>query len=111
MSHHSESPVGSETRRIFEELTGKPWSNGAGPTGKYPRGKLSEDDSGEIAIAIAADPKTGTILIDFGKPTAWIGFTPRQAVELAEDLNRKAWELRGISPPLPLTVHKESEAN
>lgn len=88
MSHHGEYL--NELRKQF----GTPET---GPTGRYPMGKLNEDDEGEITIAVAADPKTQRIIIDLGKPVAWIGFTAEQAVELADVLTKKAWQARGIS--------------
>lgn len=84
----------------FRDMFGHP--SGLGATGQFPRGKLNKDDEGEIKVAIAAHHKRGVVVIDFGKPTAWIGFSPEQAVEIAEMLNAKAWELRGVVPPLPL---------
>ena len=89
MAHHS-SELSEEVRAL---LRGKPET---GPTGEYPHGKLTADDHGEIRIAIAADPERGVVIIEFGKPVAWIGFTPEQAVELADLIHRKAWEIRGI---------------
>lgn len=69
---------------------------GLGATGKYPNGKLDEHDEGEIKIAIAADPANRCVRIDFGKPVAFIGFTPEQAREIADMLTEKAFECRGI---------------
>ena len=71
---------------------------GLGATGRHPNGRLNADDEGEIKIAIAADPAKGVVVIDLGKPTAWVGFTPEQAVEIADLLRVKAWECRGIKP-------------
>ena len=56
---------------------------GLGPTGQYPYGKLNPDDEGEIRIAIAHDPHNRTVVIDFGKPVAWIGLPPQHAREFA----------------------------
>ena len=42
-----------------------------GPTGRFPKGKIRDDDDGELAIAITvADNK---LIIDFGKEVRWIG--------------------------------------
>jgi len=59
-----------------------------GPTGKFPDGKLTDSDEGEIAIAVGS--KDGKVVIDFGKPTAWIGFTPAQANDIADLLRKHA---------------------
>lgn len=69
-----------------------------GATGAFPRGQLCPEDEGEIRIAIAADPRTGTVLIDFGKPIASIGFSAEQASDLADLLAAKALEVRGVTP-------------
>lgn len=65
-----------------------------GATGNFPSGKLNETDEGELIIAIAADPATGTINIQFGKPVNWLGLYPHQADAIAEMLKKKADELR-----------------
>jgi len=90
MAHHGDE---SQIRRLQENLVRE---MGLGPTGKFPNGKLNDDDEGEITVAIAADKAKGVVVIDFGKPTAWIGFTPDQAVDIAEMLHAKARECRGI---------------
>lgn len=41
-----------------------------GPTGKFPQGKMNEDDEGGIAIGIT-HTSTGQVVIDFGDQ--WIG--------------------------------------
>ena len=66
-----------------------------GPTGKFPDGKISEDDDGELNIAIAADKKDGVVIMDFGKPTAWIALKPRDVYGLAEIMVNKAKEIEG----------------
>ena len=65
-----------------------------GPTGQFPEGKLNEDDEGEIRIAIGH--QDGKVVIDFGKPVAWLGFTPSQARGIAETLINHADRLDGI---------------
>jgi hypothetical protein len=53
-----------------------------GTTGEFPDGKTSEDDKGELAMAIGN--KDGLVFIDFGnKPIDWISFKPEEAVQLA----------------------------
>lgn len=61
-----------------------------GPTGKFPRGKLNEDDEGELTMGVAADG--GTVILNFGKPVAWVGLPPALARELAASLIKKADE-------------------
>ena len=65
-----------------------------GATGRYPEGKLGEHDEGEIAFAVAADPKNKKVLIDFGKPVAFLGMNPDQAIALGEVLIARGRELK-----------------
>jgi hypothetical protein len=71
---------------------------GLGATGHYPEGALDETDQGELKLAIAADPKAGKVLVNFGKPVAWFGMTPQQARELAESLRQRSYEAEGKKP-------------
>lgn len=93
--HHS-SNMDPELRRRFEEIAEE---NGEleklrrprlGATGRFPEGKLTQNDEGEIAIAIAHTDKK--VVIDFGKPIAWIGFSPQQARDIAAALTKHAEE-------------------
>lgn len=84
MAHH-----GEQIPRRFE-------LPGLGPTGEFPMGKLSDEDEGELTIAITADPKTQRVILNMGAPTAWIGFTYEQAMALSESFRDRAFELRGI---------------
>lgn len=62
---------------------------------KYPRGKYTEDDEGEITFAIAADPRNRKVVIQFGKPVAWLGLDPEDAEALGRMLITKAHEASG----------------
>jgi hypothetical protein len=53
-----------------------------GPTGDYPRGKLSEDDEGGLLLAVGHDEKRN-VKIKFGKKVAWIGLNSEQAIQFA----------------------------
>lgn len=74
-----------------------------GATGRFPQGKLNANDEGELAMAITH--KDGKVIIDFGKPTAWIGFDPQQAIQLASLL-----KMHASSIEIEKTV-KPSDAN
>ncbi len=67
-----------------------------GPTGHYPDGALNETDEGEIKIAIGIED--GKVVINFGKPVAWIGFDPRQARQIAELLRQKSHQIERNDP-------------
>lgn len=62
-----------------------------GATGRFPQGKLTPQDEGEIQFAIGE--KDGKVILDFGKATAWIGFEPEQALLIAQILQTKAYNL------------------
>lgn len=55
-----------------------------GATGQFPLGKLTPSDEGELKLAIGR--KDGKVVLVFGKPVAWIGFTAEQAREIAQML-------------------------
>ena len=55
-----------------------------GATGKFPEGKLTPHDEGEIKIAIGVEQNK--VVIHFGKEVAWIGFTREQAISIAGSL-------------------------
>jgi len=61
-----------------------------GPTGKFPMGKIDPTDEGELTIGVAADSANGTVILTFGKPTAWVGFYPAQARAMAAALLKHA---------------------
>jgi hypothetical protein len=95
MSHHSGFPFeGKENiEDFFKKKEAKPvdLKSGLGATGNFPDGKLTEHDEGEIKIGITT--KDGKVVIDFGKPVHWIGFTKEQAVRIATSLLSKAESL------------------
>lgn len=71
--------------------TFRPWNKRPyGATGKFPLGKVSDDDEGALKIGVVYDELNGIVRLDFGKPTAWIGMPPEQAVDLAKLLMRHA---------------------
>lgn len=61
-----------------------------GETGDFPKGKLNEDDEGGLRFAVGSDIKTKKVLLDFGKPIAWIGLDPSDARRLAQLLTLSA---------------------
>lgn len=64
-----------------------------GPTGKFPQGKKSEHDQGELAVAIGTDKKKGIIQIEFGTSVTWLGLTADDARALAQQLLERADDL------------------
>lgn len=92
MAHHSDDMNDTYIRALFKEAI--PVSAPFGGTGRFPLGKLSQSDEGEIQFGVAADPVKNKVVLNFGKPTAWIGFDAEQAEQLAESLLSKARLLR-----------------
>jgi hypothetical protein len=63
----------------------------AGPTGKYPEGKLTPDDDGELNIALSI--YKNRVGIAFGVPIIWIAMKPQQAVDFAQGIIKRAREI------------------
>ena len=81
--HHGDSEA---LRRLFQQVDGT-------ANRRFPQGRMGHEDDGELAYAIATDPKHKTIIVRFGKPVEWIGFSPADAVALAEQLIKRAREV------------------
>lgn len=60
----------------------------AGATGRFPHGRITKDDEGEIAMKIESDPDKGVVVIDFGKPIQWFGMTAKEVDGLCELLQK-----------------------
>ena len=65
---------------------------GLGATGEFPRGKITPEDEGELKMAVGIHPETGKVIVDFGKPVAWIGMEARDALQLANFIRKRALE-------------------
>lgn len=76
MAHHSSD--------IMNDSLMQQWTKdlGLGATGKFPEGKLTEQDEGEIKIGVTS--KDDKIIIAFGKKVNWVGLTKEQAADFAE---------------------------
>jgi hypothetical protein len=59
-----------------------------GATGEFPDGKIVKSDEGEIKIGITNIEDR--IIMSFGKPIEWIGFTKKQAKQIAFSLQSRA---------------------
>jgi len=81
MSNHGNYPT-PDMEKIQEQL---------GATRNFPQGKLVPHDEGEIRFAVGE--KEGKVVIDFGKETAWVGMFPEQAIELAQILQTRAFNI------------------
>lgn len=61
-------------------------------TKQYPRGKIFEDDEGELTLRIGVTDKT--VIIDFGKQLKWIGYDKSGAIEFAELILKHARSIK-----------------
>ena len=108
MAHHSQDADDTYIRELFKNSA--PMSAPFGGTGRFPLGKLSKSDEGEIQFGVAADAAKNKVVINFGEPTAWIGFSAEQAEQLAESLLSKAKELRASRNLMSLEEKMKPEA-
>jgi hypothetical protein len=63
---------------------------------RYPRGQLNPTDEGELRIAMAI--KGNTLVIDFGKPVAWIGLGLHEVTALRERFEEYERILKALAP-------------
>ena len=61
---------------------------------QYSQGRMSAEDDGDLAIAVGVDPQRKIIIINFGKPVAWIGLGIAETEELIEALKDKIDKLK-----------------
>jgi hypothetical protein len=78
-------------QRLREMMDSMAKAQGAGATGEFPRGHIHRTDEGELRIVVTV--QNNNVILAFGKPTAWIGFSRVEACELADLLKKRAQEL------------------
>lgn len=75
--------------RVDELRKFQPWNKRlSGATGDHPQGKLNGDDQGGLRMAIGV--KDGVLVVDFGKPVAWLALDKATALALADNLRKHA---------------------
>ncbi len=57
---------------------------------QFPEGKIRPEDEGAIKIAIGIE--NGNVIINFGKPVAWLGLPPSACMEMGRTLIKRARE-------------------
>ncbi len=82
---HHEKDVSQE---IMSALKMAEMKQDIGPTRRFPGGKLTANDEGEIAFAVGILKRK--VIINFGTPIASLGMSPKQAKQLAASLIEKA---------------------
>ena len=95
MSHHGQNLEDISTN--FKELID--YQQKINKT--YPNGKLSEQDEGALSFAVSS--MGDKVVISFGEPTSWVGFTADQAAELGVLLIKRAKEA-GIKNPITIEL-------
>lgn len=91
MSHHGNDPerdkeLSAAMKKLF---------------GEYPNGRLNPQDQGAVAVAIGHE--NGAVTMQFPKNLNWIGFTPEQAIDIAQTLVEHARRC-GCKKPLTLQL-------
>lgn len=89
MSHHGTDPIGDNPllRKLLAqaEATGDPLKDAQRRLqGEFLDGRLNQADEGAIALMVGHE--NGKVVMQFATPTAWIGFTPEQAMDIAQML-------------------------
>ena len=64
-----------------------------GATRQSPQGKLHEEDEGELKLAVGVHSKTGKVIIDLGKPVAWLAMEGKHALQFAGFIRKRALEI------------------
>jgi hypothetical protein len=93
LSHHGDQPP--KLSKQMDELLKRFVAQGSGkpPPREYPEGRIGAHDEGALVFKVAADRSTGTVIIDFNKPVAFIGLKPRDIAALVKVLIEKAREV------------------
>lgn len=111
--HHGErEPMSPELQKLFAdqrtEKVGellKRFDDERAGTAKreYTDGRISADDDGSLTFKIGADAEKNVIVIEYSKPTVWVGMQPQQAIELAQMLIKHARSI--AKEPLVMQLH------
>lgn len=62
-----------------------------GPTGKFPEGKISDDDEGELVMAVGHEE--GNVIVKLGIAVTWFGLPPPEARAFAAAIIAHAEEI------------------
>jgi hypothetical protein len=85
IEHHSPEDAANQ-RRLIDEIFGRAQR-------QWPDGRISGDDDGVTAYAIAADIQHRMVRIQFTKPMLWLGLDVKSAKALRDMLDEKLSEL------------------
>jgi hypothetical protein len=85
IQHHSPEDAANQ-KRLIDEIFGQ-------AKRQWPDGRISGDDDGVTAYAIAADHQHRLIRIQFTKPMLWLGLSVNDAKALRDMLDQKLAEM------------------
>lgn len=74
---------------------------------EYPRGRISGDDEGQTATAMAVDHQNKTLIIRYFKPIVWVGYGPDEAMQYLMMLAKHVSQL--VGKPITVSIGDESE--
>jgi len=88
MAHHGNEIFDDEQAQDKRREFIRDFMGELGATGKFPQGKLTEQDEGELMFGVTK--KDGKVVIEFGKSVRWIGLDKAQAIDLGNLLIKRA---------------------
>lgn len=77
---------GGDAQEALDRLMETTRPENIGKTGKFPQGKLTDLDEGEVVFRIFH--YENKVIIDFGTPVEWIAIDRNQALELARTIRK-----------------------
>lgn len=95
---HSGKKIHEDINKILE----------LGPTHRFPEGKFTEHDEGEIQFAVYA--KDGKVVINFGSRISWMATTPDQAITMGRALIKHARKYLGMDDDTQRKVGKNKKS-
>jgi hypothetical protein len=101
MAHHGSQDFSDMAK--YQDMINKQYKNGEnlfkafaervglGATENFPDGKIDPSDEGEIRFAMTISD--GKLIMNFGKPTVWVGLTKENVNDLVAYLQEKVKEM------------------
>lgn len=92
MSHHGQDPFNEKKDDLMRKILSAERPSTGDPLrdmqrklqGEFPDGRLNANDEGALAMMVGHE--NGKVVMQFATPTAWVGFTPEQAMDIAQML-------------------------
>lgn len=90
-------------KRMVSELLGQRLES-------HSEGKISDDDAGDIPVAVGRDMEHHIVIVSFPRPVAWLGLPAYAARRFAISLLQRADDVDQI-PPAPATAPASGAAS